>query len=227
MCRLSLVGKDGSIAETQSEIISGKFETSRWPDGVVVAERYALSLEPSLPAGEYQLLIAVMDAASGQALDSVEQTISIGDGATLLTPALETISLPVNATFGHNMRLIGCTPRQEGTSIVLELYWQALQAMETDYKIFVHLLHPESGLSVAQRDVMPRDWSYPTSLWARQEVFVDRLALDVTGVSPGTYKLAVGVYEPEGERLVARNASGHLVPDNRVIVDGTVKVTRP
>jgi hypothetical protein len=74
--------------------------------------------------------------------------------------------------------------------------------MEVAYKFFAHLLDAETGELVAQQDVMPRDWTYPTTWWEKGEVVSDEIALAVSDAPPGVYRVAIGVYDPEtGVRL--------------------------
>jgi hypothetical protein len=48
----------------------------------------------------------------------------------------------------------------------------------------------------------------------------ESLPLDVSGVPPGSYRLALGRYDPLGaERLVAVGADGRPLPGGRVILD--------
>ncbi len=106
---------------------------------------------------------------------------------------------------------------------MLQLYWQSLQTMNENYKIFVHLLDA-GGAVVAQHDTMPRNWSYPTSMWSRQEIFVDWVVVDIAGVEPGAYRLAVGVYEPETGRLVASDPGGQPIQDNRPVFNEMIEI---
>ena len=239
-CTLSLIGPAGTVASSAPEVISPQYPTGSWPAGVVVAERYALPLDPALPAGDYGLAVAVRNAASGQVLGAAEHAIRVDGSARPLSAALEGMQFPAGVTFDDpafppfaqapvlggapEMRLLGYTPHQEGERLALDLYWQALRAMEVDYKIFVHLIRPDDGAIVAQRDGMPRDWSYPTSLWARQEVFVDRVVLDVAGVEAGRYRLAVGVYEQLSERLIALGAGGERLADDQAVFEQAIEV---
>jgi len=236
VCSLSLVGPKGEIlTQMEAEVISPRFPTSRWSRGVVVADQYAISLDPSLPAGEYVLSIEVVGVPEGEELEAIDTPIRIDGDARPLVPALDDVQFPAYVNFGGEMRLLGYTPRQHGDRLAIDVYWQALRATHKEYKIFVHLLGPveptllgpvEQAI-VAQHDAMPRDWSYPTSLWARRQVFVDRIELDITGVAPGAYRLAIGVYEPEGERLPALGADGQPIPDRRAILDEAIKVDKP
>jgi hypothetical protein len=222
---LALVGSDGRpLVQTSVEEISPRYPTSRWPEGVVVADRYELPIDPALPAGEYTLSLTLVDAATGAALDVAQHPIRIEDASGPLVPALERMQHPEQITFGDEMRLLGYTPRPDGERLVVDLYWEALRAMDESYKVFVHLVRPSDGAIVAQHDAMPRNWSYPTSLWGRREVFVDPIALDVSGVQPGTYALAVGVYLPEGDRLPALDSGVQSLPDARAILREPVVV---
>jgi hypothetical protein len=48
----------------------------------------------------------------------------------------------------------------------------------------------------------------------------ERLSLDEGGLPPGSYRLALGRYDPLGaERLVAVGADGRPLPGGRVILD--------
>jgi hypothetical protein len=172
------------------------------------------------------LSISVTDTL-GRIVDTHELVVSLDGTSALAVPALGAMQDPADVTFGEQMWLLGCTPKQEGSLLRLDLYWQALRAMHTKYKIFVHLIDPVTGNIVAQHDSMPRDWSYPTSLWDRQEVFVDRVGLDVSDVKPGAYQLAVGVYEPEGDRLAAVDRQGRPIADGRAILTQTIEVNAP
>jgi len=127
-------------------------------------------------------------------------------------------------TYGDEMQLLGYTPRQRGGQLEIELYWLALRAMETDYKVFVQLVHPMDQAIAAQVDTMPRNWSYPTSRWGRREVYVDRIALDLSDGALGVYRIALGVYAPEADRLSAMDVHGRPVPDGRAILEQVIEV---
>jgi hypothetical protein len=68
--------------------------------------------------------------------------------------------------------------------------------MDVTYKMFVHLVDPESGELVAQADVVPRNWGYPTHWWEVDEVVSDEIKISLAEVKQGTYHLMVGVYDP-------------------------------
>jgi 4-amino-4-deoxy-L-arabinose transferase-like glycosyltransferase len=83
-----------------------------------------------------------------------------------------------------------------GDVLPLALYWRSVQPLGRDYVVFVHLLDAQ-GNRVAQRDVAPLEGSYPTSQWQVGELLRDDQDLAIPStVPPGTYQLAVGMYDP-------------------------------
>jgi hypothetical protein len=91
--------------------------------------------------------------------------------------------------------------------------------MDVDFKFFVHLLHPKTGELMAQADVMPRDWTYPTHWWEAGEVVSDGIKLGLSKVPPGTYDVAIGAYDPEtGVRLVVTGGAGGGEPGDQYLL---------
>jgi hypothetical protein len=215
-CVLTVEHLDGTIVESEQRRISPHYPTVRWGEGVFVGERYAVQLDPSLPGGDFRLAIEVRDTSSGQRLGAQALTIQVPADARPLASSLDEISVPIDVTFGDKMWLLGCDHREDGGRLTLDLYWHVLETMDTNYKIFVHLVRLNDGTIAAQQDTMPRGWSYPTSYWSRQETFIDRVELDISAVEPGEYALALGVYKPGRGRLPAIGPGGYHFPDDRV-----------
>jgi hypothetical protein len=135
----------------------------------------------------------------------------------------------VDAELGQAIRLLGYRLAQDavspGDSVVLTLYWQAEQPIESDYTIFVHLQGPDGGL-VAQQDNPPVRGTRPTSLWAPGALIEDPYEIQVpAGAAFGRYTLSAGMYDPATvERLEAIGDGGRL-PEDRVAL--TVVTVRP
>ena len=112
---------------------------------------------------------------------------------------------PLDVLLGDRVHFLGYdlggTPAP-GESLFLTLYWQASDAIEHDYHIFVHLLRPDGRL-LAQRDGSPLGGSYPTSEWEAGDVFPHQVTLEIPADAPlGRYDLLVGMYTyPDIERL--------------------------
>jgi 4-amino-4-deoxy-L-arabinose transferase-like glycosyltransferase len=89
-----------------------------------------------------------------------------------------------------------------GQALLLNLYWQPLAELDTDYAIFLHLRDAD-GRVVAQRDTVMRVHDYPSSRWQPGELIIDLADLAIpSGTPPGEYALVLGVYQMETmERL--------------------------
>jgi 4-amino-4-deoxy-L-arabinose transferase-like glycosyltransferase len=81
------------------------------------------------------------------------------------------------------------------TAVSVTLYWQALRTPDFDYSCFVHLVD-QTGQVVAQQDQAPGgDAGFPPSVWWNGDLVADthRISLPA-GLSPGDYRLRVGLY---------------------------------
>ena len=224
-CRLSLRDESGTTVHSQTEPIARGYATSLWPTNVIVASRYQITLDPLLPAGRYDLVIAVDDARTGEGCGEFVAPLGIvieGRERSYATPSMQA---RLDVSFGGQIRLLGYDLSREEEALRLELHWQARQQMEGDYKVFVHLFDPVTEEIVAQDDAMPRQNQYPTSWWAEGEVVSDEITISLKDAPPGRYRLALGVYDPQTmDRLAAVGPDGAPIADNRVVLDGEVEV---
>jgi hypothetical protein len=134
---------------------------------------------------------------------------------------------PIEATFGDRIRLVSFAAPDSltsGQTLEVRLYWKALQPLEEDYIVFVHLLDASDEL-VASHDGPPRDGESPTSTWLPGDVVPDVHHVTVEpDTSTGTYRLWVGTYTwPDIERLAVRDQEG-VEQINRTLFLRTVKV---
>ena len=83
-----------------------------------------------------------------------------------------------------------------GAPLQINLYWHALAPMARDYSLFVHV-YDAAGQRVAQRDLPLRYGDYPTSRWQPGELVIDRADMPLPALSPGTYRLLIGLYDAE------------------------------
>lgn len=110
--------------------------------------------------------------------------------------------VPADAVFGDHMTLTGYTLRPAevapGDIVQVSLFWQTTQALETRYKVFLHLIPEQGGPPLAQRDAEPVGNLAPTTTWQPRQTIVDNHGLIIPGdVAPGRYKLIVGLYPLE------------------------------
>ena len=134
---------------------------------------------------------------------------------------------PVEATFGDQIHLVSFAATDSltsGQTLDVRLYWEALQPLEEDYIVFVHLLDSNGELA-ASHDGPPRDGKSPTSTWLPGDVIPDVHSVDLGDNTPaGTYQLWVGIYTwPDIERLGVRDRNG-VEQINQTLFLQTVKV---
>jgi 4-amino-4-deoxy-L-arabinose transferase-like glycosyltransferase len=133
----------------------------------------------------------------------------------LTAPQVESLPNSTEVEFGGVARLLGyrVTPTavQPGGEVQVTLYWQALAWTDQNYAVFVHLLS-EVGTMVAQRDTYPGLGRYPTSAWAPGVAFADtvRVHIPETAYAPDTGYLQVGLYLPDGPRLITSDGRDAL-----------------
>ncbi len=200
MVRLALVDPTGQEAQGEDFELFPDWPTSQWGPSAVVRGQWTLQVDPYIPGGTYSMTLGLVDSVTGERSD---ESIALGRlnvqaiERVFEAPEVETES---EAVFGQ-LRLLGYDLHQGNDQVRITLHWQALQRMDEAYKFFVHLVDPVSGRLVAQADVMPYDWTYPTFWWEAGEFVSDEITLSLEGVPPGVYNLYVGVYRADGERL--------------------------
>ncbi|MCX7680870.1 MAG: hypothetical protein N2508_02695 [Anaerolineae bacterium] len=208
----------------------GFLPTSLWRPGELIGDRYLLALPDDLAPGDgcrlqivlYQVatLTPLGQATSGDFTLPLEEPFEAQPAPRRFT--LPRLEHPLGVDFGGQVRLAGYDLEQDH-ALHLTLWWQALQDPVGDYTVFVHLFDPATEAIVAQHDAMPRSGAYPTSWWQAGEVVSETVKLPLSGVPPGTYRLAVGLYTPEG-RLPALDPGGGRIADDRAVLPDRVAV---
>jgi len=209
-------GQEIQVAELDP---SEGWPTSEWDSDELVRRMVPIEIDPHLNAGSYQIKIGLAGGSGTSVVAGELQAIGIE--RSFQVPTMERTA---GVLFGETLQLLGYDVRQDIDQLTLSLHWQALQRMEVNYKFFVHLYDAESGALVVQKDVIPRDWTYPTTWWEAEEVVSDEITISLLGVPSGRYWLAVGVYHPDtGERLLRSDVvkSGQAL-DRLVLDDGVV-----
>jgi hypothetical protein len=122
--------------------------------------------------------------------------VSEGSVVTLIVSSGPRLMLDVN--LDNKVLLVACDLEDDtlepGETLQLVLYWRALQPIQDNYTVFVHVAQAD-GSTLVQRDVQPRAGTRPTSSWAPDEVVTDPYELLIPGdASPDLYWLRVGMY---------------------------------
>ena len=191
----------------EGELCPG-WPTETWQEGDFGLGQY--ELPANLPPGPYRLQVQLVDEQGHTVARDVNSVLILpAEGAT---PA-SVDAVPV-ATFDDRIALIGIQLLPGDQMLHLHFDWSALQEIDRDYKLFVHLLDSEGEL-LRQSDTMPRDWTAPTSAWHKDEMISDLVTLDTRGLPAGTYTLSMGLYDAlSQERLPLRLPDGSLAPDS-------------
>jgi hypothetical protein len=130
---------------------------------------------------------------------------------------LPTPEVSTSITWDQKLGLLGYDLpfiNQEANELAITVYWQALTEINNSYTGYFHLVEAESGSVVAQADVVPRGWSYPTSWWARGEVVEDTVQIPLHDVTPGRYELQVGWYEADSGLRLPLSSDGVQLASN-------------
>jgi predicted Ser/Thr protein kinase len=126
-------------------------------------------------------------------------TVHAGDTVTLTVSGGVDIPIPLQVNLSEMIVLESAELRQEtfhpGDAVAVTLRWRALQAIDVNYVVFVHLIGPDGRL-VAQQDTQPIN---PTSSWTLGTGAVDPHQITIpTNQPPGRYQLRTGMY-PQGQ----------------------------
>ncbi len=131
----------------------------------------------------------------------------------------------VDANWDGKIRLLGYdldAPNYDpGQEIDMNVYFEALDAMDTNYTVFVHLLGPtnpaEGSPMWAQSDSEPCERFVPTSTWRKGEVLQHRVRLPIPKNAPtADYQLEVGFYDLETMERLPVASAGAGAKDNAV-----------
>ncbi len=211
--------------EEEREPCRGYLSTAGWNAGRVVNNNQIISLPPTMPAGDYRLLLAVREHLSGQA-------IRTGDGRPAVLLASLSIeknkqSYAANDLMIENrwyvdmreMRLLGFKSLPESIGVnetlAVGLYWRARSKPKGDYLIAV-ALSDALGNTRVQQQSRPAQNTYPTAAWDAGEVLLDWHDLDIPdGLAPGEYHVRVVLQDSQAAQVLGETAIGKILIKTR------------
>ncbi|HZY41529.1 MAG TPA: hypothetical protein VFF59_05960, partial [Anaerolineae bacterium] len=204
--------------------------TSAWPPGTL-NDAYTLNLPADLPRdGVYSLDVILYRVASqievgratieGLRLDEIYAWRNVEPPARSFN--VPPLTHPLMVTFGDQIRLLGYDLARDDRALTLNIAWQAQRKIDRNYRVFVHVFDLVTENIVAQSDTMPRNNAYPTSRWISGEVVTDTIGLSLIDVPPGSYRIAIGLFDAAGRLPIS--GSGAEVANQRVVLDEVIEV---
>jgi 4-amino-4-deoxy-L-arabinose transferase-like glycosyltransferase len=217
-------GTGGVVASAEVFLGGDHHPTSQWVSGEPARIFPRVRIPPGLGSGEYDVYLQVMEAEGQQTVGAPFPLGPVSVSGRSHSFELPTPEYPLSAEFGTAIRLLGYDLKRSnltgGGQIEVILYWQALDTVSEDYKVFVHLYHPfiEAGLP-GQHDSPPGNGAFPTSSWLPSEVVADPHLVPIElDADPGRSKIGVGLYLPAtGERLPV-TVDGQPQPNDVLII---------
>jgi hypothetical protein len=199
------------------------------PETVTFPERFVLTTTNEIPVGAYHLNVSIITGRDDSFTPLYQKEdanpldrVLLGYVTSPWTGTIPTTATRLNAIFGNQVRLHSYMLEGEpysGETMTATLYWEALQALDADYTVLVHLLD-ETGQFVASFDSPPLNGSYPTRGWLLGSPVPDPHLLALPpDLPPGEYQIRTGLYLPaSGERLTAVDATGVALPNNTLLL---------
>ncbi len=174
-----------------ARVATADFNESLWQPG----DLWLIATQVVVPANAAPGRGAWVVRSDGESITLGAVTISVPERSTTAPAYL----LGSRVRFGDVADLLGYRVTGDfvpGGSITVDLVWQSLQTTTQSLKVFVHVIGGD-GFPAAQDDSVPQGGARPTTGWLPPEVVIDRHTVALpTGFAPGTYQLAVGLYDP-------------------------------
>ena len=205
------------------------YSTAEWEPGEVLRGRQNWQLDPTLPAGDYRLMLQMI-GPGGETSPPVELgAIKVAGRPHVFAPPAQ-MAVASGGRIGDFARLLGfdtdpapalaadgsaTVAATSASTLASTLFWQAEGASAVPYAVSVQLLD-ESGVLRAQHDGQPGDGAFPTTSWVQGEVLSDTYQLELPAdLRPGSYRLIVRMYDPTTLAVLpATGADGGLAGDS-------------
>lgn len=224
IAQLTLVAQNGKAVQTVETDLCAGWPTSEWGESALVRGRIELQLDPFIKGGLYTVMVGLVDLTSRNLARENAALGQVQVQAAERIFELPSITETSQVVFGNVLELLGYDLYQDDQELLLTLHWRALRRMDTSYKIFIHMIDSESGELTAQKDVVPRNWTYPTHWWEANEIVSDKVSIPLADVPTGTYNLVIGVYNPTSlDRLMTSISSDQIVLVEMIDIFGSNK----
>lgn len=112
------------------------------------------------------------------------------------------VTVKSGAVLGDKVELVGATfqPGElvPGQPLRVTLYFRALDALPTDYSVFVHVEDPDGRLPRTNFDHPPAGGKYPTHQWKKGDMVRDEFTIFLSPEAQArAVNLLVGLWDPK------------------------------
>ncbi len=220
---VSLLDRQGRlIASADKPVADGQGRpASAWEPGTEVLNVYTLLLPPGTPPVDYDVAVAVYDAATLRPLDVRDAQGAPAGTRVVVAPVQVPRALgvvppdpsltPLNASPADGLRLEGAAvePREAapGQKLRARLRWRATRAAPDAGLIRLQLVRDDRV--IAETSGAPADGAYPTTRWVDGEVVLDRRDVVIpAGTTSGAVTLQVRVGDGAPVKLADVTVTG-------------------
>lgn len=218
---------DCSCAGHKSLLSEWGRSTTDWVAGDEVEQHIGLLVPPGTPPGTYKVKLAVYDIGTSLPLSLLDEH-SLPVGTQLLLDEVEVVPSkfnpegelapvdhPVHKDLTNTLRILGYNSVPDtavlGGTVILDLFWQAMEKPVADYSIAVALVDKQ-GSRVYEHVAQPANGRYPFSVWNEGEIVVDKRSLVVpVDTHVGQHQLFVALIEPETQLQKAEVCFGSIL----------------
>jgi 4-amino-4-deoxy-L-arabinose transferase-like glycosyltransferase len=222
---VQLQDREGRVAAGWEAPPGAGYPTQVWAPGTLIRTQVSIRVPANLADGSYRLIAGLFRAQDKSRLLTAGGDDAFALGRLKVQGRPHETNRPnparvVDIELDNLARLVGYDLAQPvegvkpGENVPLTLYWQAMGASERPYTVFVHLLD-DRGDILGYGDSEPAGGQLPTTGWLAGEYVKDPHEVAIRAdAPPGTYRLAIGLYNPAtGERLKTPDGADYIVLD--------------
>jgi 4-amino-4-deoxy-L-arabinose transferase-like glycosyltransferase len=183
----------------------GRYPTTAWDPGVVFADTYRVHVPESAYTPDEGYVQVGMYLPGGPRLTTPDGQNAVRLETVTVQPNPGELPNPLDVNFGDKLALIGYELDQRvvqpGETIHLTCYWKALNPMEVNYKVFVHILGEQNQVW-ANTDSPLTDEATCTNRWEPGVIVKEVRELTLVETTPPDfYDIEIGLHASGQGRL--------------------------
>jgi len=199
----------------------GRYPTTAWDPGAVFADTYRVHTPETAYAPDHGYVQVGLYIPDGPRLTTDEGEDALRLAQVHIRPRPGNVPNPMQLNFGDKVALVGYSldrrAVQPGETLGLTLYWRALNPMDVNYEVFVHVLGAENQIW-GNSDSPLTDRAVCTNRWEPGTLVKEDRELTLAADTPaGFYDLELGLHAPNRGRLEILDEDGHPVGNRKLL----------